>query len=117
MKIAAIGDLFVRSKLFRESLKQDLTSIVGDITFLCRDLEWPEVPVDNNEEISEFVCDPHKIAELTNEAQVIVTHAAPIMREVIEATPNSQIIGFCRGGRVWNYCSGAGYDYAQKHQK
>jgi D-3-phosphoglycerate dehydrogenase len=100
MKIAVIGDLFVRSKLFQESLKQNLTSIVGEITFLCRDLEWPEAPVVSNEEISEFVGDPREIAEWISEAQIIVTHVAPITRDVIEATPNLQIIGCCRGGPV-----------------
>ncbi|UCF92073.1 MAG: 2-hydroxyacid dehydrogenase [Desulfobacterales bacterium] len=100
MKIVFIGDLFVRSTIFQEAWEQQLGPLLGNVTLLMREVNWPDVPVTHNDEIKEFVGDPGEIAELVRDSQVIVTHVAPISKAAISAAPDLQIIACCRGGPV-----------------
>jgi len=100
MKVTVIGDRFVWSSFFEEALEKHLSPIVGMLKYVTREVDWPDVPVVYDNEISEFLGNPIEIAELSSESDVIVTHVAPISKAVLEAAENLQIIGCCRGGPV-----------------
>jgi D-3-phosphoglycerate dehydrogenase len=100
MKIAIIGDLFVSSALFADRIRQYVKPLVDDLTLVSQDVGWPDIPLDHNAEIKEFVGDPDEMAGFVRNAHAIVTHVAPITRSVIEAAQALQIIGCCRGGPV-----------------
>lgn len=100
MKIAAFGDLFVRSELLAAALQRHLGPVVGDLEIVQHENGWPDTPLQANAEVSEFVGDPAQIAELARDADVIVSHVAPVTRSLIEACPRLKIIGCCRGGAV-----------------
>ncbi|CAN5746208.1 2-hydroxyacid dehydrogenase [soil metagenome] len=100
MKIAIIGDLFVRAQLFETALVRHVKPLVNPLILASQEVGWPDIPQIHNAEIAEFVGNPADIADFVCDADVIVTHVAPITRSVIEAAKNLQIIGCCRGGPV-----------------
>jgi len=100
MKIAVIGDLFVRATLLERALRQQLESVVDPLTLISCETDWPDSPLGHNDEVGEFVGDPVALATFVHGAQVIVTHTAPITRALLDATPELRIIGCCRGGPV-----------------
>ncbi len=100
MKIAIIGDLFVRAKLFEDALSQHVKPLVNQLTLISQEVGWPDIAQIHNDEIAEFVGDAAEIADFVRDADALVTHIAPITRSVIEIAKNLQIIGCCRGGPV-----------------
>ncbi len=100
MKIAVIGDRFVRATLFETMLTRHLQGVIDGITFASLEVDWPDTPQINNDEIKEFLGDPQTISELAQDAQVLVTHVAPVSAAMLAALPTLRIIGCCRGGPV-----------------
>lgn len=100
MKIAILGDLFVRSRLFEEYLYQFVKPLVEQLDLVSLEVGWPDVPLIHNDEIKEYVGDLDEIATFVRDARAIVTHVAPVTRAMIEAAKDLQIIGCCRGGPV-----------------
>lgn len=100
IKIAIIGDLFVRATLFEEMLARHLHGVVDAITFASSEVDWPDTPQTHNAEIKEFLGDPQLIRDLAHDAQVLVTHVAPVSEAILATTPQLRIIGCCRGGPV-----------------
>jgi len=100
MKIAIIGDLFVKPSLFEAALWRYVKPVRNDLTLVSQSVHWPDSPLIRNDEVQEFVGDPVAIAEFVCDADAIVTHIAPITALVIESAQNLRIIGCCRGGPV-----------------
>jgi D-3-phosphoglycerate dehydrogenase / 2-oxoglutarate reductase len=100
MKIAIIGDRFVRATLFEEALLVTVKPLVSQLVLVSQEVDWPDSPLSNDAEIKEFVGAAHEIAAWAYDADAIVTHVAPITRHVIEAARALRIIGCCRGGPV-----------------
>jgi D-3-phosphoglycerate dehydrogenase len=100
MKITVIGDLFVRAALFAEALRRYVEPLVDELTLVNTEVGWPDIPQIHNAEVKEFVGDPAKLARFVADADVIVTHVAPITQHVINSAPDLRIIGCCRGGPV-----------------
>lgn len=100
MKIAAFGDLFVRSELLADALLRHLGADAGPVEIVQFENEWPDTPLQHDAEVSEFVGDPQLLARLAHDADAIVTHVAPVTRAMLEACPNVRIVACCRGGAV-----------------
>jgi len=100
MKIAIIGDRFVRATLFEEALLATVKPLVSQLVLVSQEVDWPDSPLIDDGEVKEFVGDAHEIAAWAHDADAIVTHVAPITRQVIEAARALRIIGCCRGGPV-----------------
>jgi D-3-phosphoglycerate dehydrogenase len=100
MKIAIIGDLFVRASLFEEALRRFVQPLTETLTLSGWEVAWPDAPLIHNEEVREFVGDETEVARFAGDAQAIVTHVAPVTQQVINDAPGLRIIGCCRGGPV-----------------
>lgn len=100
VRIAVIGDQFVGTELFVDCLRRDLESVTGAVAVDAMHVPWPDTPLQHNAEIKEFVGDPAAVARLAHDADVLLTHVAPVTQAVIDAAPRLRIIGCCRGGPV-----------------
>lgn len=102
IKTAIFGDNFMLSQVFQEALE----SIPGhSFEVTSRDLEWPDVPFHQGggpagDEISEYSGAPEDLFEMVSDAEVLVTHLAPVTKSLIDAAPKLRFIGVSRGGPV-----------------
>ncbi|KLU62764.1 putative 2-hydroxyacid dehydrogenase YoaD [Peptococcaceae bacterium CEB3] len=99
MKIAVIGDKFVKNKIFNQVLRNHLNWI-EDLSFSGYQLDWPSTPLENGGEVREYVGNDDAVASLAAEADILVTNVAPITEKVINASARLKVIGCCRGGVV-----------------
>jgi D-3-phosphoglycerate dehydrogenase / 2-oxoglutarate reductase len=100
LKIAVIGDHFVRAELCAAALRKTLVPLVEGLEIQSLEVAWPDLPLTQNDEVQEFVGDEHEIARFVGDAHVLVTQVAPVTRAVIEAAPALRLIGCTRGGPV-----------------
>lgn len=98
LRVAVIGDQFVGSELFVAALERHLA--VGAIDVVALQVPWPDTPLQHNDEVQEFVGDEAAVAALACEAEVLLTHVAPVTRQVIAGAARLRVIGCCRGGPV-----------------
>ena len=98
-KVAIIGDRFMSPEVFAAALPEG---------FDCHlhELAWPDEPFVNactEGELSglkEFMGEPAEIASMIGDAEILVTHLAPVSASILERCPNLQLIGVSRGGPV-----------------
>ncbi|PZX04720.1 2-hydroxyacid dehydrogenase [Celeribacter halophilus] len=100
LKIAAIGDQFITSAVFETAVRD---AIEAECEVVTRDLQWPEVPFFAHDgpagtEIKEYSGNPKDIEAMLAEAEVLVTHLAPVTAEILEKAPLLKFIGVSRGG-------------------
>ncbi len=100
IRAAIIGDQFVHAALFETALRHELSDVTDELEVHCLDLDWPDVPLQTGDEVKEFLGDPAVIASLARSADLLLTHVAPVTRNVIQACDNLKIVGCCRGGPV-----------------
>ena len=98
--IAALGDAFILPAIWEKELCKHLQPVAGEVKVIRAEVGWPGTPMIDDGEVREFVGNADKIAELAAEADMIVTHVAPVTQAVIERARNLKIIGCCRGGPV-----------------
>ncbi len=111
MKVAVLGDLFVTNEVLQRALEKvfEGSGIQFEYTYLTD--TWPVTPVMKTEEISEFVGDEEETARAMQDAEVAVTHTAPISRKVLDRASKLKVIATARGGPVninWNACTERG---------
>lgn len=95
MRILCAGDGFVSSELLAAAVRDALDDAPQIVTY---DTDWPDAPFRAEGPISEFVGDPAAVAELSAGVDAIMTHTAPISREVLAASDQLRFVGCCRGG-------------------
>jgi D-3-phosphoglycerate dehydrogenase / 2-oxoglutarate reductase len=100
IKVAIIGDMFVRARFFEKSLRNYLAPTGQELSISSMENDWPDQPNFDNEELKEFVGDEKEIAEFCKDANAIVTQIAPISRLVIDTAKDLHIVACCRGGPV-----------------
>jgi D-3-phosphoglycerate dehydrogenase len=111
MKVAILGDLFVTNEVLQAAFEAAFEKAERTFEFVYLTDTWPVTPVMKTEEISEFVGDEEEVCGVVGEAEVILTHTAPITRRVVETAGRLRIIGAARGWPVninWNACSSRG---------
>jgi len=90
-------------EVFEEQLRSRCTTQL-DIKSLKQD--WPDVPVEHGyavsglEGLKEYLGDPTEIVEFIEDAEVLVTHLAPMSRLMLEQLPQLKFIAVSRGGPV-----------------
>lgn len=100
---AIIGDRFMRPEAFARALEA-----VNGFRFEIRQLEqaWPDEPMHHGyadptlDGLKEFMGSPGEIADFIGDAQVFVTHLAPVTETVLERCPDLELIAVSRGGPV-----------------
>ncbi len=97
--VSIIGDRFMAPAVFADTLPAG---------FDCRlhELAWPDEPFVNACDVGElrglreFMGEPAVIVRMIGDAEVLVTHLAPVSASILERCPNLRLIGVSRGGPV-----------------
>lgn len=111
MKVAIIGDLFVTNDQLQTAFEKAFTNSGLQFEYIYETFDWPVVPVQKNDEISEFVGDPDRVCNIVGDVEIILTHSGPIPKKVIDAAKHLKIVGAARGGPVninWIACTERG---------
>ena len=94
LSILAIGDSYLSAADMATAL--DSLTDLGSVRYKTVDPD--DRPV--IEGLREYQGDPAAIAGWIEDASVLVVHAAPVTRELLEANPQLRLIGCVRGGAV-----------------
>ncbi len=111
MKVAVIGDLFVINEVLQTAFEEAFKDSGIKFDYVYETFDWPVVPIGKNDEISEFVGDPDRICKIVGDAEIILTHSAPMPKKVIDSAKALRVLGAARGGPVninWNACTERG---------
>lgn len=102
-RVAIIGDRFMRSAFF----EQELASSCGDrVECVSLDLAWPDEPMEHGyaeagmEGLKEYMGSPAEVVGHVGDAPVLVTHLAPLSRQMLSAMPSLKLVAVSRGGPV-----------------
>jgi len=101
--IAIIGDLFMLSDVFEEKIREQCE---GPLSIRSMQLPWPDEPVvhgyadDGIAGLKEYMGDPDDIVSFIGDAQILVTHLAPMSADMLAALPALKMIAVSRGGPV-----------------
>jgi len=103
LKIAIIGDNFMHAEVF----KQALVGVVGkDCVFSCLDLPFPNEPITQRSDIPslakvrEFQGSAEQVIAFAEEANILVTHVAPMSADVLASLKQLELLVVSRGGPV-----------------
>ena len=103
-RIAIIGDLFMRSDMFEAAIREACMDTELDIS--GHDLPWPDEPMEHGYAqaglggLKEYMGTPDEVVALTGDAELLVTHLAPLSAGIIERLPALRFVAVSRGGPV-----------------
>ena len=98
IKVTVIGDLFMRADAFAAALNAIPGSRFDIRTY---ETDWPDNPFGPAfDGVKEYQGSAEASAEQIGDAEICITHLAPIPRSVFERCPNLKLIGVSRGGPV-----------------
>ncbi len=100
LKVAVVGDQFVGTELFVDALHRHLAPFADELDVVTMSVPWPDTPLCQDDEVKEYLGDPAEIARLAQDADVLLTHVAPVTQQVFDAAGALRIVGCCRGGPV-----------------
>ncbi|BBK32772.1 D-3-phosphoglycerate dehydrogenase [Stella humosa] len=101
--IAVIGDRFMQAESFRRALEG---ACGGDLAIRLLELPWPDVPMRNAEAgsplagLREYLGEPDEIVGFVGDAEILVTHLAPLSDAMMAAMPALRLVAVSRGGPV-----------------
>lgn len=101
--IAIIGDLFMLPEVFEEKIRT-----LCDQALEIRTLQqpWPDVSMEHGyaspglEGLKEYFGEPEEVVEFVADAEILVTHLAPLSRNMMEGLGNLKLVAVSRGGPV-----------------
>jgi D-3-phosphoglycerate dehydrogenase / 2-oxoglutarate reductase len=103
-KIAIIGDLFMLSRMFETALQERCK--LFDLEISKHDLQWPDQPMEHGyavagmDGLKEYMGSADEVVDLTGEAEILVTHLAPVSAGIMQRLPNLKFVAVSRGGPV-----------------
>jgi D-3-phosphoglycerate dehydrogenase / 2-oxoglutarate reductase len=103
-KLSIIGDLFMRSDMFGQAIRERCH--VFDIDIRKHDLQWPDVPMEHGyavtgmDGLKEYVGTTDEVLALVGDAEMLVTHLAPLSAGILDRLPNLKFVAVSRGGPV-----------------
>jgi D-3-phosphoglycerate dehydrogenase len=103
-KIAIIGDLFMLSELFEAAIRESCKDVA--LAIGKHDLPWPDEPMQHGyaraglDGLKEYMGTPDEVVALTGDAELLVTHLAPLSAGIIERLPALRFVAVSRGGPV-----------------
>lgn len=103
-RVAIVGDHFMRPDFFESALRAALP----DAPLLVRHhtLPWPDEPFVHGapgselEGLKELQGDPATLVAFIADAEILITHLAPVSRSMLARLPDLRLIGVSRGGPV-----------------
>jgi D-3-phosphoglycerate dehydrogenase len=103
-KIAIIGDLFMLSSIFEEAIRERCRLFETDI--VGHDFQWPDAPMEHGyavqgmDGLKEYMGTADEVVALTADAEILVTHLAPLSASIMDRLPNLRFVAVSRGGPV-----------------
>jgi D-3-phosphoglycerate dehydrogenase / 2-oxoglutarate reductase len=103
-KIAIIGDRFMLSAMFEEAIRARCDGAA--LAVQSRDLPWPDEPMEHGyaapglHGLKEYMGAPDEIVAFANDAEILVTHLAPLSEGMLGRLPNLTFLAVSRGGPV-----------------
>ncbi len=102
-KIAIIGDLFMLPSAFETAIR----NVCPDgVQIVSRQDAWPDEPMEHGyavpgmDGLKEYFGTPDEVVEFIGDAEILVTHLAPMSRGMLELLPDLRMIAVSRGGPV-----------------
>ncbi|MFO1068782.1 MAG: 2-hydroxyacid dehydrogenase [Geminicoccaceae bacterium] len=103
VEVAIVGDHFMRADFFAAALEA-----IPGASFRIRtmNLPWPDVPFIHGAPgtelagLRELQGDPDEIVRFIGDAEIFVTHLAPVAASMLTRLPKLRLIGVSRGGPV-----------------
>ena len=102
--IAIMGDRFMRSDVFETAILARCRTDAFDIR--KRDLPWPDVPMEHGyakaglDGLKEYLGEPEDVVDFIGDADIFVTHLAPLSAAMMDRLPNLRLVAVSRGGPV-----------------
>jgi len=103
-KVAIIGDQFMLSSIFEEAIRERCR--LHDLVITRHDFAWPDVAMEHGyavegmEGLKEYMGSPDEVVALTGDAEMLVTHLAPLSAGILDRLPNLKFVAVSRGGPV-----------------
>ena len=103
-KIAIIGDLFMKSEIFEEAIRAACPDT--PLAIRTHDLPWPDEPMEHGyarvglDGLKEYMGTPDEVVALTGDAELLVTHLAPLSAGIMTQLPELRFVAVSRGGPV-----------------
>ncbi len=102
-KLAIIGDQFMLPEVF----EKEIIAACGEVFDMkCMANGWPEEPMEHGyavagmDGLKEYIGDPDEICRFIDDAEILVTHLAPLSASMFERLPALQMVAVSRGGPV-----------------
>lgn len=96
MKVLCAGDRFITAQALADAARSSLGADTQTVTY---ESSWPDVPFGPVDSVREACGNPEELAALAQDVQVLLTHLAPITKQVLES-PSLRVVGVTRGGPV-----------------
>ena len=108
LKVAVIGDRFMKAHFFIDALQAALPQAALQIRSL--ELDWPDVPMAHGyaaeaanpdlKGLKEYLGEPAAMADFIGDADVLINHLAPVTAGMLDRLPALKFIAVSRGGPV-----------------
>ena len=102
-KLAIIGDLFMLSSMFETAIRERSD---GGVSIRSFDLPWPDEPMEHGyakpgmDGLKEYMGEPDAIVDFVGDAEMLVTHLAPLSAAMMDRLPQLRFVAVSRGGPV-----------------
>jgi D-3-phosphoglycerate dehydrogenase len=102
--LAIIGDLFMLSDMFETAINERCR--LHDINIRKHDFQWPVAPMEHGyavegmDGLKEYMGSADEVVELTGDAEMLVTHLAPLSAGIMDRLPRLRFVAVSRGGPV-----------------
>jgi D-3-phosphoglycerate dehydrogenase / 2-oxoglutarate reductase len=103
-KLAIIGDLFMLSDMFETAIIDRCRLHKLDIS--KHNFPWPDSPMEHGyasagmEGLKEYMGTSDEVVRLTGDAEILVTHLAPLSASIMDQLPHLKFVAVSRGGPV-----------------
>jgi D-3-phosphoglycerate dehydrogenase len=102
-KLAIIGDRFMLASEFQAAMAAHNT---GPLDIRSLDLPWPDEPMEHGyakpglEGLKEYMGEPDAVVDFVADAEMFVTHLAPLSASMMDRLPGLRFVAVSRGGPV-----------------
>jgi len=92
------------SSMFEQAIRERCR--LFDMDIAAHDLPWPDEPMEHGyavqgmDGLKEYMGSADRIVELTGDAEILVTHLAPLSASIMDRLPNLKFVAVSRGGPV-----------------
>jgi D-3-phosphoglycerate dehydrogenase len=103
-KLAIIGDLFMLSDMFERAVRERCR--LHDLDIAKHDFQWPDAPMEHGyavkgmDGLKEYMGSADEVVDLTGDAEMLVTHLAPLSAGIMDRLPQLKFVAVSRGGPV-----------------